>query len=434
MGGGGPLDGISVSVTGITLEEMDVIKNDVESLGGKFSGFLDEETTCLIATKAGSEKHRAACTHFNIPVVVMQWLEDCNSSGELMQFENYEVPTFHGLTICCTQVSIEERYTLQRKLEQHGAIYNSDLLEDECTHLIAITAEGDKYTAAKTWGNVHIVSMDWVEESIRKGRSVPEQPYLVLPLVNGTRANASTVASRDQKVEATAAATGEREDRDDASSGPPPGVEWDKLPTVGLVRHDQSQVLQEDVFFISGFNAEQTDYLIQMIMAGGGRRHFVLSMSVTKVFLGPEANEKLIVDVCKHPCGAKCVMVEWLVKTLVPDYSVDDGVDDEQNDMETADSRHSQGNEERNSLDRFEHEMTTTTDAEGARQSSTSSSRTQRRRSLASSSVNAPSSGLKRIASEVAKERDPSYTSIRRRHSSSKNLTKESQFIDWSHE
>ena len=95
MGGGGPLDGISVSVTGITLEEMDVIKNNVESLGGKFSGFLDEDTTCLIAIKL-ARKHRAACTHFNIPVVVMQWLEDCNSSGELMQFENYEVPTFHG--------------------------------------------------------------------------------------------------------------------------------------------------------------------------------------------------------------------------------------------------------------------------------------------------------------------------------------------------
>ena len=433
---GRPLDGIVVCVTGVTSrEELDWIERTVESLGGKFSEIFNEETTCLIAKKVGSDKYRAACTELNIPVVMTQWLKDCSSSGVLMRYENYEVPPFLGFTICCTQVTLEERYELQRKLENHGAKFNYDLLEDKCTHLIAIAPEGDKYTAAKTWGNVYIVNTDWVEECIRRGRYISEQPYLVLPRVNGVRAtNAST--SRDQYVEAKSSTSIEREHRahyggseiDDTPNGPPPRLEWDRLPSVDLVGHNQSQILKQDIFFISGFNPEQTDYLIQMIMAGGGRRHFVLTMSVTKVFLGPEANERLILDVCKHPCGAKCVMVEWLVKTLVPDYSIDDSAV-QQNE------NYDQATEDRNSLDRFEHEITSTTVADGVRNAaSSSSSRTQRRRSLASASVNAPSTGLKRNASEISKERDSSYTSIRRRHSNSKNFTKESQLIDWSHE
>ncbi len=434
---GGPLEGIQVSNTGVSSGEENWIKATVESLGGQFNENLDEKTTCLIAKKVGSEKYRAACTHFKIPVVSMQWLKECRKNNKLMKYSYYGVE-FLGLTVCCTQLSLEDRYELERKLEEHGAKYRSDLKEDECTHLIAIEAEGDKYTAAKAWGNVNIVSTEWVDECIRRGRCVPEQPYLVLPRVNG-RSRAGATSSRDN-MESKAVAIqlnagfGEQEqsvrggDVDGAASHHPPGLDWDKLPSVERVGAEQSHVLRDDVFFISGFNPEQTDYLIQMILAGGGKRHFVLTMSVTKVFLGPEANERLILDVFKHPCGAKCVLVEWLVKTLVPDFDMSNDEIDEPGVEMT-----SQLNEDRNSLDRFEHEMAAT-DAAGINSTSTMSSRSQRRKSLVSASVNASSAGLKRIASEVMKDRDSSYTSIRRRHSSSKNLTKESQFIDWSHE
>ncbi len=42
-----------------------------------------------------------------------------------------------------------------------------DLTKDLTTHLVAKEAVGEKYSHAKSWGNVHIVSLNWIEDCIK---------------------------------------------------------------------------------------------------------------------------------------------------------------------------------------------------------------------------------------------------------------------------
>jgi hypothetical protein len=431
-----------VSVTGVNSSEERTIKATLKALGGSFHENLTEDTTCLIVKKVGSAKYRAACNQLNIPVVVMKWLRDCKTSNQLMKYEKYNAPPLLGLTICCTQISPEDRHVLQCDVEAHGAEFSADLCENKCTHLIAMEAKGDKYNAAKMWGNVHIVNTKWVGDCVQRGRWIPEQPFLVLPNVgkgNVSRKPAAYTSSLPAGGAGRHRAEEQRGRNKDAimacsaaETGPPPGLEWETLPSVDLVSEDKASIFGHDVFFISGFSPSQTDYLIKMILVGGGKRHFVLSMAVTKIFLGPDANDKLIVDACKHPCGAKCLKAEWLVNTLVPGFL---------DELRMRGEGEWEERQNSNSLDHFEQQMYANIEGE-AKHSGFAISRSQRRRSLASSAAVASSSGLKRVASELgsgstatsSKEKDSSYTTIRRRMSHNKNAMNESQLIDWNHE
>lgn len=47
-----------------------------------------------------------------------------------------------------------------------GATYSSEMTKAKCTHLIATSAESEKFRFAKRWGTVLIVTPAWFERSI----------------------------------------------------------------------------------------------------------------------------------------------------------------------------------------------------------------------------------------------------------------------------
>lgn len=66
----------------------------------------------------------------------------------------------------------------------------------------------------------------------------------------------------------------------------------DCLPSLGTFNtlSDEAigvrSVFSGDVFFICGFDGKLMDYLVQVILAGSGVRHHVLTGSVTKILVG----------------------------------------------------------------------------------------------------------------------------------------------------
>jgi hypothetical protein len=64
------------------------------------------------------------------------------------------------------------------------------------------------------------------------------------------------------------------------------------LPSPTLVQNDKRNLLKGDIFFISGFQSDLRDYIIRMIIYGGGTRHHVLSASVTKVIFGEFVDQR----------------------------------------------------------------------------------------------------------------------------------------------
>ena len=69
--------------------------------------------------------------------------------------------------MCPTGLNVDERAALQTLLSQHGGRYTPDLGND-CTHLVAVKAQGDKFEYARKVG-IPIVTMAWVHESVRRG-------------------------------------------------------------------------------------------------------------------------------------------------------------------------------------------------------------------------------------------------------------------------
>jgi hypothetical protein len=55
--------------------------------------------------------------------------------------------------------------------EQNGGIYHAELTKLKCTHLVAVSAEGDKYAHAVRWRSIKIVSPAWFEKSIAAKRA-----------------------------------------------------------------------------------------------------------------------------------------------------------------------------------------------------------------------------------------------------------------------
>ena len=99
-----------------------------------------------------------------------------------------------------------------------------------------------------------------------------------------------------------------------------PAFKWEDVPPASLVAPSRRSLLQHDTFFLSGFRPEQRDRLVALIIAGGGRRHHVLTLGVTKVLVGKDVAKRLLHEVKRHPSGPLVVRVEWLCDLLVPDH------------------------------------------------------------------------------------------------------------------
>lgn len=71
--------------------------------------------------------------------------------------------------------TVEQRQRLAEDVAQNGADYHGDLTRS-VTHLIVAKAQGKKYDYARQWG-IKCVSIEWFEDSIRRGLVLDETLY-----------------------------------------------------------------------------------------------------------------------------------------------------------------------------------------------------------------------------------------------------------------
>lgn len=164
------LQGFLICTHGLSEKEVSIAALVCNKLGGKLAEHITENVTCLVARKAGSKEYQFAMKH-SIPVVTADWLSDCykqRTQGAIIPFKNYILRPFSGLVICCTQISPEERHRMLQLVEANGGKCTFDLVKNSCTHLVAKEPTGDKYLFAKSWGNIHIVKMEWIEECVKQ--------------------------------------------------------------------------------------------------------------------------------------------------------------------------------------------------------------------------------------------------------------------------
>lgn len=163
------LEGFHFLIVGLELKPNKLInmKRMIKSLGGKVSDQFTNEINIGIINRVGLTNHRKL-KQYRIQCVTIKWLYDCDQKKTLLSFDSYRVLPLQGLVIVCTQIDLSDRKHLEMKVNENGGEFNHKLVKDNCTHLIAIQPEGDKYIHAKSWKNIHIVKLDWIDECIRK--------------------------------------------------------------------------------------------------------------------------------------------------------------------------------------------------------------------------------------------------------------------------
>ena len=60
---------------------------------------------------------------------------------------------------------------MKENTEQNGGAYYAELTKAKCTHLVAASADSDKYRHALRWRSVKIVTPAWFEHSIAAKRA-----------------------------------------------------------------------------------------------------------------------------------------------------------------------------------------------------------------------------------------------------------------------
>lgn len=208
---------------------------------------------------------------------------------------------FHGLVIAATQLSPKEKERTEIIIQDNGGTYSGKLEFEVTTHLIASSPEGDKYFAAKDWG-LPIVTMSWLHDCIDKNHWLKERSYQLKNKLQRHSSSSSSLLLAQQPSETISNTV---------------KIIIPTIPSRALISPDKYNILQNEVFFISGFANDVKESIVQLILTGGGKRHQVLTPYVTKIILGDKVDYKLEQEVKKHPCGAVRVKVQWLIDLLI---------------------------------------------------------------------------------------------------------------------
>ena len=111
------------------------------------------------------------------PVVLPKWLTSSIDAGKVLPYEDFALGVFHGLNICFSGLSVDEKNKLANDVVSRGARH-SPALSTKCTHLITVSTDSEKYKFAKAH-KIPCLLPAWLEESIAEGYCLDERKYSI---------------------------------------------------------------------------------------------------------------------------------------------------------------------------------------------------------------------------------------------------------------
>ncbi|KAL4868075.1 hypothetical protein BDV12DRAFT_170310 [Aspergillus spectabilis] len=179
-----PLAGVVLCFTSILPEQRTELASIAGQMGAGHSYDLTSDVTHLLVGETNTPKYKFVARE-RPDVVVLQpewvdavrqsWIQGGDTNIHALE-EKYRLPTFTGTAICITGFEdMAFRNYIRTNAEVHGADFRGDLTKT-VTHLIARSAEGDKYKFATQW-NVKVVTIKWFTDSIERGMALEETLY-----------------------------------------------------------------------------------------------------------------------------------------------------------------------------------------------------------------------------------------------------------------
>ena len=98
-----------------------------------------------------------------------------------------------------------EKNRIEEAVAGGGGKFTKELRKNDCTHLISVSAKGDKYHYAKEWRSVQIVTPQWFFDSLEKQgvcRPVPRPIGSPPPLKDATLVNLGPCSLCSERADA----------------------------------------------------------------------------------------------------------------------------------------------------------------------------------------------------------------------------------------
>lgn len=222
-------------------------------------------------------------------------------------------------------------------------------MRDKTTHLLCQRPEGDKFDNALKWGDIHIVSFKWFEDSIEAGYALPEKKYYISAGNSQTSRTvkekvpvASNKSPRYDHTNKVASSQLVNESTIESSSGRYGGSSSQssaKKPLQKLGAHQplatiyshllltQTNLLDGLQFMFVGFGPEDTKFLQKLVVYHSGITSVTMRDTVTHLIVGAGTSEgdAFSLQYEMHTKNVTCNILkkDWLMacfekKSLVP--------------------------------------------------------------------------------------------------------------------
>uniref|UniRef100_A0AC35TLT6 DNA topoisomerase 2-binding protein 1 n=1 Tax=Rhabditophanes sp. KR3021 TaxID=114890 RepID=A0AC35TLT6_9BILA len=175
------LKNVVIAFTGVFPKEKEVLKELIESFGGRFTNDMNGEVTYLFARECSpkSEKYARFCQLHQDKIILPEYIYSLRDNSENHDrppieesISQWICPLFNNMIFCASGISNENnKRMLEYEITKRGGKYTGTFKRSEITHLICRKAEGEKYRKAKTWGKVEVVSIEWFNNSVNKNRN-----------------------------------------------------------------------------------------------------------------------------------------------------------------------------------------------------------------------------------------------------------------------
>ncbi|XP_022673049.1 DNA topoisomerase 2-binding protein 1-like isoform X2 [Varroa destructor] len=151
-------------------------------MGGRMEAALNNTVTHVVTDEVGSKKYIVGAQR-GLALQTTAWIDRVWDTTQhelkhaLSIAEEFRTPIFANLTITTSGLAEDEKAEVTKLIQDNGGTYTGKLTKAN-THLVVREGKGAKYTAALKW-QLHVVTPDWVSNSVKKGFMVDPIQYLI---------------------------------------------------------------------------------------------------------------------------------------------------------------------------------------------------------------------------------------------------------------
>ncbi|XP_054280605.1 PAX-interacting protein 1 isoform X6 [Macrosteles quadrilineatus] len=169
---------VKYKITGKVDEEIEQLLQNNGAEG--FSYFSDYVTHCIVGTDPVDTDISDANELYEVPAVTPEWVSyslKCNKLLPTSAFKGGEKLLFTGVVAHFSKLTRDDHKKLWAMLKFYGGVYSSSFNKNT-THLIVSKPEGEKYEQAlKCSDIIHVVTPDWLIDSVRTNSLCAEILY-----------------------------------------------------------------------------------------------------------------------------------------------------------------------------------------------------------------------------------------------------------------